>query len=105
MKDEHLSYVSEISKEELNNGIGNVIPVSSVDTTTEKEMGLNDYFDIRYSSQAELSARSVEYEETESVVPPDETSKPFTPFADSLAKTNGKTENTEEEYLKDIGWN
>ncbi len=105
LKDEHLSYVSEISKEELNNGIGNIIPVSSVDTTTETEMGLNDYFDIRYSSQAELSARSVEYEETDLIVPPDETSKPFTPLADPLAKANGKFENTEEEYLKDIGWN
>lgn len=104
-KDEHLAYISTEARDSLNDGIGNTFPVSGVNTITQNDMAIQDFFDVRKKTQEELGQRGVEYVETELSLPPDEQFKPFDRATDALSKSNGKSDKTEEEYLSDIGWN
>lgn len=106
MKDDHLSYISETVKTTINDGEGGVIPIKVADSETQSGQNLNDFFDIKKPVSEEMELRKVAYEENDLTVPvpPVEQSKPFTPYADSLSKTNGKNQQTEDEYLKEIGW-
>lgn len=105
MRDEHMSYISVQAKEEINTVASGMVPVSAgVDTTTQADMALYDFFDKRKAAQEEMVSRGVEFVDTEMPTAPEDRSKPFTPATDPMAKTNGKDDKTEQEYLDEIGW-
>lgn len=107
MKDEHVSYISEDVKDTINDGSEGIIPIKVADTETQAAQNLNDFFDVKKPSIEEWEARKIAFEDVDitTPVPPVEQSKPFTPYyVDELRKVNGKNQQTEEEYLKEIGW-